>query len=128
MTRRHLLATVALAAGPLILGLIAPACLSPTLPLPPPESPSSIGMSVEEGVWDIRGTCTPGATVLIENLQTGVIAGRRDDDNDGRYFIPIRASLCDSATVSEVVGSNTSEGSFFMIEPVENGLSQNTCR
>lgn len=108
-------------------GVFAAACLSPTLPLPPPEAPDSIAMSQELGMWDIRGSCTPGARVLITNPRTGVITGREDTDNDGRYFIQIDADLCDNAEVSEVVGGKTSDSTFFVVEPVTNGMGDDSC-
>ena len=68
MPSRRLLALALWAAG-------LAACLSPTLPLPPPEEPTSISASAVEGYWDVRGQCTPGAVVLVKNVATGVIAG-----------------------------------------------------
>jgi hypothetical protein len=123
MTRRHLLAAAIWLAS----GLGTAACLGPTLPTPPPEAPDAIGLSQDEGFWDIRGSCTPGAKVLVKNLQTGAISGREDADNDGRYLIRMEADLCDHAQVSEVVGNTSSDATFFIIQPVENGLPDGSC-
>jgi len=113
-------------AGALMVG--ASACLSPTLPLPPPEAPDSVSeSSVGDGVWDVRGVCTPGARVLVKNTETGVIAGRDDDDYDGHYLIPIQADLCDFAVVYELVDDNASDGTGFTIQPTVNGLPDDSC-
>jgi hypothetical protein len=103
------------------------ACLSPTLPLPPPEEPDAISASDEEGVWEVRGSNTPGAVVLVKNLNTGVIAGSEDKDGDGRYFIRIAGSLCDGAEVSEIIGDDTSDSTFFLLEDVVNGEPAGDC-
>ena len=103
------------------------ACLSPTLPLPPPEEPDSIIASSEEGVWEVRGTNTPGAVVLVKNLNTGVIAGAEDKDADGRYFVRITGSVCDGAEVSEIVGTDTSGTTFFVLEGLIAGEPAGDC-
>ena len=96
------------------------ACVSPTLPLPPPDAPDSIGLSTEAGMWDIRGSSTPGAVVLIKNLSTGRIYGSEDRDSDGRYFVQVQAEECDAAEVWELIGDHISDSSFFVIEPIAN--------
>ena len=121
MRRRHLLAAAIGFSG----CVFATACLSPTLPLPPPEAPDSIAMS-QPGLWDVRGSCTPGARVLI-TLEDGTITGREDTDNDGRYFIQIQAELCEGAEVTEVVGGKASDATFFVVEPVTNGMGDDSC-
>lgn len=103
------------------------ACLSPTLPLPPPEAPDAIAMSEEIGVWEVRGTNTPGSVVLVKNLNTGVIAGAEDKDSDGRYFIRIAGSLCDAAEVYEIIGTDTSGTTFFLLEGLVNGEPAGDC-
>lgn len=103
------------------------ACLSPTLPLPPPEAPDAIGLSDEAGVWEVRGTNTPGSVVLVKNLNTGVIAGAEDKDSDGRYFVRIAGSLCDGAEVYEIIGTDTSGTTFFLLEGLVNGEPSGDC-
>jgi hypothetical protein len=122
MMRRFLVASCA------VVGLVGvSACLSPTLPLPPPETPDAVGASVDAGVWEVRGSCTPGATVLIRNVNTGVISGTEDKNNDGRYFIRVDAEACDGAEVFEIVDTTTSDASFFLIEPTTNGVGDGSC-
>jgi hypothetical protein len=108
-----------------ILALLA-ACLSPTLPLPPPEEPDTIGLSAD-GVWEVRGLCTPGAVVLVQNLATGLIWGVEDKDGDGHYFVRVEGELCDPADVSELFGTTTSDGTFFLLETRISGLAQGEC-
>ncbi|MEM9694503.1 MAG: hypothetical protein AAGA56_18280 [Myxococcota bacterium] len=109
--------------------LLAPvsACLSPTLPLPPPDRPESITASVDAGFVDIRGRCTPGATVLIENLETGVITGTDDRDEDGDYFIRLEGDGCDRAEVWEVIDNTISSATPFTIVERINGQAQGEC-
>jgi hypothetical protein len=105
------------------------ACLSPTLPLPPPEEPTSIGLSsTDEGVWDVRGQCTPGAVVLIKNLGTGVIAGTEDDDADGRYFVRVEGEQCDRAEVWQIIDDDATDSTFFILQPLSNGVADETCQ
>jgi hypothetical protein len=105
------------------------ACLSPTLPLPPPAAPDQIGASTAEpGVWDIRGTCDPGAVVLVKNLRTKTIAGVEDRDANGRYLVRIEAEQCDPAVVWEIIGTTVTEATGFTIETVVNGTpAADTC-
>lgn len=111
----------------LALPLAFAACLSPTLPLPPPEEPDSVGLSGDPNIWEVRGQCTPGALVLIQNLATGNIVGVEDQDADGRYLIRVEGQTCDPAEVSEIIGSSSSDETFFLLEPRINGLPQGDC-
>lgn len=108
------------------LALAAPACLSPTLPLPPPEEPDGIELA-EDGLWHVRGSCTPGAMVLVQNLATGAIDGIEDKNADGRYFIRVPGELCDPAEVFEVIDDTTSDRTFFLLEPKGDGLPGSSC-
>jgi hypothetical protein len=64
----------------------------------------------------------------VKNLATGVIAGTDDKDHDGHYFIRIEAELCDAAEVYEVVDNNTTDGTFFVIQPTVNGQPDDSCQ
>lgn len=94
------------------------ACLSPTLPLPPPEVPDTIsapsGASTE---WTMSGTCTRGAIVTVFNEQTGQGVVLEDRDQLGRYTVTLKASQCDLAWVKQDVGNETSIRETFVIEP-----------
>jgi hypothetical protein len=102
------------------------ACLSPTLPLPPPEQPDGIAQT-EPGMWDVRGSNTPGSVVLVKNLNTGVIAGIEDKDADGRYLVHVEGDLCDAAEVYEIIGNDTSDSTFFVLEDVVSGEPVGDC-
>jgi hypothetical protein len=109
-------------------GLVA-GCLSPTLPLPPPEEPTSItAADGEPGVWVVRGGSTAGATVLIRNLRTQIITGADDRNGDGRYAIRLAAEQCDGAEVFEIVGDATSPATFFFVAPKGAGQPAVDCQ
>ncbi len=113
-----------LAVAALTLGCMASmaSCVSPTLPLPPPESPLEVSPSAEAGRWDVRGVCHAGAVVLVRNVATGVIVGVEDSNHDGRYFLQLEAEECDLAEVTEIVETTLSEGTFFVVAPTSGGL------
>lgn len=112
--------------GVVLIGLCLGACLSPTLPLPPPDAPENIGLS-DDGVWEVRGLVTPGATVLVKNLATGQIVGAEDQDADGRYFIRVPGEMCDAAEVTELFDSTTTAETFFILETTVNSQTQGDC-
>lgn len=106
------------------LGLVG--CLSPTLPVPPPDEPENIGLA-EDGLWDVRGHCTPGAVVLVKNLDTGIITGVEDRDANGQYFLRVEGALCDRAEVWEIIDDDVSGRTFFTLEPKVDGLATGAC-
>lgn len=110
------------------LALVAGACVSPTLPLPPPDAPYQISAAPQSGYWQLRGECTPGATVLVKNDATTVIAGVEDSDRDGRYFITVQAKACDMAEVWEILGTTATTAATFVIEPTVNGTPAGGCK
>ena len=113
--------------------LAGAACLSPTLPLPPPEAPDVIRPSTETpGVWVISGDCTTGALVTVFNDRTrkGVVV--EDTDQNGRYTVEIEAELCDLMLVSQEVatdeGFESSPTTSFVIEERDStGVIDNAC-
>ncbi|XXY23538.1 hypothetical protein WME88_28395 [Sorangium sp. So ce216] len=113
--------------------LAGAACLSPTLPLPPPEPADTIRPSSVEGMWQISGNCTPGARVSVfnERTQRGVIED--DTDNNGRYHIEIEAELCDTLLVwqelqGEGSGEESSDAQRFLVEErTPLGVVNDTC-
>ncbi|XXX82758.1 hypothetical protein WMF30_28605 [Sorangium sp. So ce134] len=116
MLRRALHLAFALATS-LIAGA---ACLSPTLPLPPPEPADTMRPSTsQEGVWEISGNCAPGARVSLfnERTQRGVI--EEDTDENGRYHLEIEAELCDVLLVWQELegnGGDESAAQTFVVE------------
>lgn len=98
-------------------------CLSPTLPLPPPDEPENIAFDEELGGWQVRGACQPGATVLVKNLATGLITGVDDQRAIGRYFVLVEGEPCDRMEVSQLVDGETSSATGFVLEERVNGLT-----
>ena len=79
-------------------------------------------------MWNLRGSCAPGAIVLVKNIATGRIVGTEDSDADGRYFIAIEAEECDVAEVWQIVGNEASMAAGFVVTPVTaNTAPSNTC-
>ncbi|WP_437821768.1 hypothetical protein [Sorangium sp. So ce1078] len=112
--------------------LAGAACLSPTLPLPPPEPADTMRPSADqEGVWEISGNCTPGARVSVfnERTQRGVI--EEDTDENGRYHLEIEAELCDVLLVwQELEGNGDEESaaqSFVVEERTPLGVVNDAC-
>ena len=97
---------------------LAGACLSPTLPLPPPEEPDTIQPSKEGAdLWIVSGTCRPGARVIVfdDDLNTGGV--NLDEDRDGRYTVELpHAKRCDFVTVSQSVGNEVSGETGFVLQ------------
>jgi hypothetical protein len=123
--RRTLLGAIATGSGV----VLTSACLGPTLPLPPPDAPDQIALaSGETEVWEVRGRCSPGAIVLVENLETGLITGVSDDAATGDYLIRVTAKECDDAALWEIVGDNVSERTFFLIQHTVSGQATGSCR
>jgi hypothetical protein len=110
MRRSHL--SLALAAAFALLGT---SCLSPTLPLPPPDVESVQAAGPKQ--WTIAGSCTPGAVVSVfnETQKRGVLV--EDTNLTGRFVVDLAADLCDTGWVSEVSGTQTSSEAPFVVEP-----------
>ncbi len=79
---------------------------SPTLPLPPPERPTTITAGATPGTWEVFGTCTVGALVTVFNEQTGEGVVVEDRALAGVYHVTIEGAECDLAWVKEDVESS----------------------
>jgi hypothetical protein len=113
LRRLTALALLALAA------LAAPGCLSPTLPLPPPEDPDTIA-EVAPGKWLVAGSCDIGSLVTVFNLDEG--SGEvRTCTKPGSYAITIAAKCGQSGFVSESIGDETSSETKFLFQDVADG-------
>ena len=101
--------------------LAAPAagCLSPTLPLPPPEAPDTIQ---EEGAgsWLVAGACTDHATVFVGDVKTG--SGIFRACTHGSYAITVPAKKCDTGFVSEEIDGEMSAEAKFVFQEVSEGM------
>lgn len=74
-------------------------CLSPTLPLPPPEI-SSISQASTAGSWIISGDCTAGAIVVVLDTNTGEGVVFEDLHSTGFFTVTIEGSACDTVQPS----------------------------
>jgi hypothetical protein len=110
MRRRHLL-TFALAAASALLGA---SCLSPTLPLPPPEVESIQQFGASQ--WTISGSCLPGAVVSVFNQSQNQGVLIEDTAQLGKFVATLKADECDVGWVSQVVGTETSGQTAFVVE------------
>jgi hypothetical protein len=94
-------------------------CLSPTLPLPPPDEPSSMSPSAEDPeLWTISGDCPDLATVTITNEETGDGDATADIKADGTcgYSLTLVAQRCDLAKLTISIDGESSEIGFTVQE------------
>jgi hypothetical protein len=96
--------------------LVGTSCLSPTLPLPPPEADSIV--QTVDGRWTIAGSCNTGAIVTVFNQTQGQGMVIEDRDLTGRFVVKLQANLCDVGWIAQqVVGEEPSESAGFVVEP-----------
>lgn len=95
--------------------LVVPSCLSPTLPLPPPETPSTIHAGTTPGTWDVFGQCDPGAIITVFNDKTGRGVVVEDRDMTGSYHVLLEGTQCDAAWVKESLGAEESAPTSFVL-------------
>jgi hypothetical protein len=85
--------------------VVGASCLSPTIPLPPPDHPSSVQLGDRTGIWVISGSCyaakNVSATITVINTNTheGVLI--EDFDSDGRYTVEIEGEQCDPVEIRQ---------------------------
>lgn len=104
-----------------VLALGFAGCLSPTLPLPPPEEPSTIS-ALSDGRWELDGDCLDGAEVIAINEETGRGVVFVDRENTGRYSLVIEGEPCDVIILSQVVSDEASGEVRAVLREVESGL------
>jgi hypothetical protein len=97
-------------------------CVSPTLPLPPPDAPDGFSVETATGEWTVTGTCLQGALVTVFNEDTGEGSVIEDRDLDGRYEVRIQAQRCDSGWVQQTIGQDVSAPTTFVVAEKVNGL------
>lgn len=99
----------------------APSCLSPTLPLPPPDVPTDIAEAQSADTWTVDGACLVGARVTVLNEATGLGAVYEDRAKAGTYSVTIHGKLCDPAVVyqqlGDVVSDDSSGAATFILAP-----------
>lgn len=101
---------------------MAASCLSPTLPLPPPDAPEGISGPSSAGLWQISGNCVVGAIVTVFNTKTGRGEVAEDLANAGTYSVTIAGSACDLVWVDqETTGGDASASTTFTLQSVASG-------
>lgn len=111
--RRRLLLGLGLTA--VVSALASASCLSPTLPLPPPDV-ESIVQAEEPGVWIVSGTCPPGSLVTVLNEDTGLGAAFDDREESGKWSVRLQGEECDLAWAATQRGSDDSARTSFTLE------------
>lgn len=104
--------------------VFAAACLSPTLPLPPPDAPDTL-TNVGADSWEVRGTCIPGAEVSILNENTGRGVVYLDRSQSGRYVLTLVGQECDLVTISQRKDDDAGGETSAILTPIENGIPTN---
>ncbi len=98
-----------------VLGLLLPsACLSPTLPLPPPDKPEKIEGPDAQGNVRMSGTMVPGAIAFVRNQVTGE-GSFRDTNSDGFYELTLRAQVGNSVLLWYTLNGDRSQATKFEI-------------
>ena len=88
-------------------------CLSPTLPLPPPEQPQVDGPDAT-GQVRLRGSVPKKSQVFAINLRSKDIRGQVVG-NDGRYDFLLPAQIGDEVSMFYRNGTDESSSLLFMI-------------
>jgi hypothetical protein len=113
MRFRSLLSVATLA---VLVPLAGASCLSPTLPLPPPDVPNAIVASTTTpGTWEVFGSCEAGATVFVFDMANGTGSIDEDLARTGSYHVTIAGAKCDQVTVSQEVDGQYSTGTGFQL-------------
>lgn len=94
--------------------LAAVACLSPTLPLPPPSEPTVTGPD-EAGVVHLQGRVRPTAWVFAIDRASQLGAFRAAED-DGRYDLELRAAIGDEIVLWYELDGEGSEALIFTLK------------
>jgi hypothetical protein len=114
--------------GLVLAGLVGAGCVSPTLPLPPPE-PGEIHPAATPGAWTISGKSNePHALVVVQNARTNEGVSVVTDATTGAYTVELEAKPCDTAEVLELDdGTHEIGRTSFVIEPTTNGFGDGSC-
>jgi hypothetical protein len=96
-------------------------CLSPTLPLPPPDQPETISED-STGLWQISGTCIAGALVTVFDTVShrGIVV--QDVAQVGSYHVALPGQACDFVWVmQETEDGDVSAQTGFVLQSTLNG-------
>lgn len=100
-------------------GLVVGACLSPTLPLPPPSRPEVAGPDAS-GNLRLTGRVPGEARVSALNARTNFISGQQTE-RDGAYDFTIAAAPGDEITFWYTKNNTNSPGLVLYVEAPEDG-------
>jgi len=98
----------------LLTGVVAQSCLSPTLPLPPPEQPQVDGPDPATGEVRLRGAVPSRSQVQAINLRTLDIRGQVVG-SDGLYDFGLPAQIGDEISLYYRQGTTESPSINFAI-------------
>jgi hypothetical protein len=90
-----------------VAGLCVASCLSPTLPLPPPDRPDVTAPDAN-GLVRLQGVAVPQSEVIALNHANNALAGQVTGD-DARYDFTIRAQANDFIELWYVEGTDKSQ-------------------
>lgn len=116
MLRRALLPALALA----VLAVAPTACLSPTLPLPPPEV-ESISQASTAGEWEVAGDCTAGAIVTVLDEVTGEGVSLQTKPETGLFVVDVAGAQCDAIQVWEESDGELSSANTYVLQATMDG-------
>jgi hypothetical protein len=117
MRRCALLRALAVA----VLSVAPVACLSPTLPLPPPDI-ATIAQTSQADQWEISGDCTAGAIVTVLDQKTGLGAVYEDLPQTGFFSVVIEGTQCDVVEVwEEDANQDQSPTATYVLQATANG-------
>jgi len=85
------------AAGGALLLALPMACLSPTLPLPPPSRPD-VSPPDASGFTSISGVVPSGTTAIAQNLESGRLVGQVTGST-GSYTLKLEAAVGDQVAI-----------------------------
>jgi hypothetical protein len=100
--------------------LLAVACYSPTLPLPPPGKPEVSAIVGQPGYYRLVGRVEPQADVFARNRRTDLNAGQFT--SSGSYDFVVQGEEGDQMELWYIVGADVSPRVAFLLPPDENGM------
>ena len=95
--------------------LCVASCLSPTLPLPPPDRPD-VTAPDSNGLVRLQGVAAPQAEVIAWNHANGLLAGQVTTD-DSRYDFTIKGEVNDFIELWYVQGTEESQTVRVIVPP-----------
>lgn len=100
--------------------LLAVACYSPTLPLPPPGKPEVSAIEGRPGYYRLVGRVEPQSDVFARNRRTDINFGQFT--SSGAYDFVVQGAEGDQMELWYIVGSDISPRVAFLLPPDESGV------